>query len=35
MISPPVLENSKEQFFALLVKRMSEKGSFPAFLKSV
>lgn len=35
MISPPVLENSKEEFFALLTKRMSEKGSFPAFLKSV
>ncbi|QOJ22670.1 MAG: HDOD domain-containing protein [Gammaproteobacteria bacterium] len=30
-----VLDNSKEQFFALLTKRMSEKGNFPAFSRSV
>ncbi|MBS0425587.1 MAG: HDOD domain-containing protein [Proteobacteria bacterium] len=30
-----VLDNSKDQFFALLTKRMSEKGNFPAFSKSV
>ena len=35
MVSAPVLANGKEQFFALLAKRMSEKGSFPAFSESV
>ncbi|MDV6342269.1 HDOD domain-containing protein [Nitrosomonas sp. Is35] len=33
--SAPELENSKDRFFALLTKRMSEKGDFPAFAKSV
>jgi HD-like signal output (HDOD) protein len=35
-VSAPMLdENSKEQFCAVLAKRMSEKGSFPAFSASV
>jgi len=34
-VSSPALENSKDQFFALLTKRMSEQGDFPAFAKSV
>lgn len=34
-VSAPELVNSKDQFLALLTKRMSEKGDFPAFAKSV
>jgi HD-like signal output (HDOD) protein len=34
-VTAPQLENSKDQFLALLTKRMSEKGDFPAFAKSV
>ena len=34
-VSASELVNSKDQFLALLTKRMSEKGDFPAFAKSV
>lgn len=34
-VSALELVNSKDQFLALLTKRMSEKGDFPAFAKSV
>jgi len=30
-----MLKNGKDDFFALLTKRMSEKGDFPAFSESV